>query len=157
PEFPDLDLLDVTTKATRKHGMKTYVIVEEAEGEPPSAPWQAFYEYDFHGRRQRDPCSNNPGYRAFNLGLVEDYTRSYDVDGFMWSSERMGALTQALGAKHGGAGSNPGNSTCFCEFCVKKGKDQGINVDRAKEGFGKLETFVRTARAGTRPRDGVFV
>jgi hypothetical protein len=157
PEFPDVDLLERTMKATRNHDFKTYAIVEEAEGEPPNPRWQAFYEIDFHGRRQRDPCSNNPGYRAFNLGLVEDYTRSYDVDGFMWSSERMGGLTNAIGAKHGGATSDPSRSTCFCEFCTKKAAEQGINVDRAKQGFAALEQFVRAGRAGTRPRDGYFV
>ena len=51
------------------------------------------------------------------LGLMEDYTRSYNVDGFMWSSERQGGLTNALGARHGGATTDPGKSTCFCEFC----------------------------------------
>jgi hypothetical protein len=157
PEFPDVDLLDRTMKATRKHGFKTYTIIEEAEGEPPSPHWQAMYEYDFHGRRQRNPCSNNPSYRAFNLGLVEDYARTYDVDGFMWSSERMGGLTEAIGARHGGAAADPGRATCFCEYCTKKGAEQGINVDRAKQGFAALEQFVRGGRAGNRPRDGYFV
>jgi len=157
PEFPDVDLLDRTMKAARKHGFKTFTIIEEAEGEPPNPHGQAFYEVDFNGRRQRDPCSNNPGYRAFNLGLVEDYARSYGVDGFMWSSERMGGLTSAIGAKHGGANSDPSRATCFCEFCTKKATDQGINVDRAKAGFAALEQFVRTGRAGRKPRDGYFV
>ena len=157
PEFPDMDLLDRTMKATRKHGFKTYALIEEAEGQPPTAPWQAFYEFDFHGRRQRDACSNNPAYRAFMLGLVEDYARSYDVDGFMWSSERQGGLTNALGARHGGATTDPGRSTCFCEYCTKKAAAQGISVERAKQGFTALEEFVRGGRAGKRPRDGYFV
>jgi hypothetical protein len=157
PEFPNADIVDISMKATHKHGMKTYAIIEEAEGEPPSAPWQAMYEYDFHGRRQRNPCSNNPAYRAFNLGLAEDYTRTYNIDGIMWSSERQGALAQALGAQHGGAGSDPSRATCFCEHCVKKGTAQGINVERAKLGFTELEKFVRDGRASKRPRDGYFV
>src|SRR5579862_9431806 len=157
PEFPNVDLLDRVMKATRKHGFKTYALVEEAEGQPPTAPWQAMYEVDFHGRRQRDPCSNNPAYRAFNLGLVEDYARSYDVDGFMWSSERQGAFTSAIGAKHGGAATDPGKSTCFCDFCTKKAAALGINVERAKQGFAALEEFVRAGRARKRPRDGYFV
>ena len=40
------------------------------------------YEIDFHGRRSErhpgGPCNNNPLYRNYLLGLVEDYTRSYD-------------------------------------------------------------------------------
>jgi len=157
PELPKLDLLDVAMKATQKHGFKTYALIEESEGQPPTAPWSAFYELDFHGRRQRAACSNNPGYRAFMLGLVEDYTRSYNVDGFMWSSERQGGFTNAIGARHGGAGTDPGRSTCFCEYCTKKGAAQGIDVDRAKKGFTELEAFVRAGRANKRPRDGYFV
>jgi hypothetical protein len=157
PEFPDVDLLDRTTKATHKHGFKTYALIEESEGQPPTPAWEAFYEIDFHGRRQREACGNNPAYRAFMLGLVEDYARSYDVDGFMWSSERQGGLTNAIGARHGGAGIDPGRSTCFCEYCTQKGADQGINVNRARQGFVALERFVRSGRAGKRPRDGYFV
>lgn len=157
PEFPDVDLLVRTLKATQKHRFKTYVIVEESEGQPPSAPWNAFYEIDFHGRRVRDACSNNPAYRAFTLGLFEDYARSYAVDGFMFSSERQGGLTNALGARHGGAEIDPGKSTCFCNYCTAKAAAQGINVDRAKQGFIALEQFVRNGRSGQKPRDGFFV
>ena len=41
-------------------------------------------------------CFNNPNVRNFLLGLVEDYTRSYEVDGIMWCSERMGPLNNLL-------------------------------------------------------------
>ena len=157
PEFPDVDLLDRATTAARKHGMKTYVIVEEAEGQPPSAAWNAFYEIDFHGRLRRDACSNNPAYRAFTLGLFEDYARSYGIDGFMFSSERQGGLTNALGAVHGGQRVDPGRSTCFCEYCMKKAAEQIIDPERARRGFVALEQFVRAGRAGRRPRDGYFV
>jgi hypothetical protein len=157
PEFGDIDVLDRTMKASRKHAFKTYAIIEEAEGQPQTPPWTAMYEVDCTGRRQRSPCSNNPAYHAFNLGLAEDYVRSYDIDGIMWSSERMGAFTQAIGAKHGGATTDPTRSTCFCEFCTKKGAAQGINVERAKKGFTALAEFVRAGRANKRPRDGYFV
>ena len=36
------DLLDRPLKATRKHGFKTYAIIEEAEGQLPSEFWQRF-------------------------------------------------------------------------------------------------------------------
>jgi hypothetical protein len=37
PEFPDVDIFERTMKATRKHGFKTYALVEESEGQPPRA------------------------------------------------------------------------------------------------------------------------
>ena len=49
-------------------------------------------------------CFNNPNYRNWLLGAVEDYTRSYEIDGIMWGSERQGAFANALGASHGGGG-----------------------------------------------------
>jgi hypothetical protein len=62
-----------------------------------------------------------------------------------------------LGAFHNGARTDPGLATCFCEFCLKKAKDRGIDADRARQGFGALEQFVRNGRAGQRPSDGYFV
>jgi hypothetical protein len=54
------------------------------------------------------------------------------------------------------SGQDPGRTTCFCEFCQKKGRDRGIDVERARRGFDEVETFVRNSRAGQRPRDGYF-
>ena len=89
---------------------------------------------------------------------MEDYTRSYDIDGIMWGSERHGALGTALGASHGGARSDPGRVGCFCEFCEEKARQQGIvQFDRVKEGYRTLEKYVRAARAGERPVDGHYV
>jgi hypothetical protein len=47
--------------------------------------------------------------------------------------------------------------TCFCEFCQSRAKQQGINVERARQGFLELEKFVRSARGGKRPVDGYYV
>jgi hypothetical protein len=91
------------------------------------------------------------------LGLIEDYTRSYDIDGVMWSSERQGGFFNALGAYAHGTSSDPGKATCFCDFCTKKARDLGIDPERAKRGFTELERWVRDGRAGRRPRDGYFV
>jgi hypothetical protein len=102
-------------------------------------------------------CVNNPNYLNFFNGLVEDFARSYDVDGIMWGSERQGALSDSLGATHDIPPIDPGNVTCFCEFCFRKAKERGINPDRARQGFLELEKFVRSARSGKRPSDGYFV
>ena len=84
-------------------------------------------------------------------GLVEDYARSYDIDGIMWGSERQGALCDSLGATHDTPPIDPGEVTCFCEFCQRKAKERGINPERARQGFLELEKYVRSARSGTRP------
>src|SRR5579864_8052215 len=114
-------------------------------------------ERDLYGRNAGTLCVNNPNYRNFLTGLVEDYARSYDIDGLMWGSERQGALCDSLGATHDTPPIDPGNVTCFCEFCQNKAKQQGINVERARQGFLELEKFVRSTRGGKRPVDGYYV
>jgi len=161
PEFGDVDVMARTIPIAQKHGMKTFAWILEDNRRSPLPAWNKLYEIDFHGRpalaHPAGPCYNNPDYRGFLLGLVEDYTRSYDIDGVMWSSERQGGFFNALGAYHNGQSSDPGKATCFCEFCVKKAKDLGIDSERAKRGFTALETYVRAGRARQRPRDGYFV
>jgi hypothetical protein len=161
PEFGDKDLLALGIAAARPRGIKTFAWIIEDNRRPKIPNWAKLYEIDFHGRRSDrhpgGPCNNNPYYRGYLLGLVEDYTRSYEIDGIMWGSERQGGLHNALGAFHNGGGTDPGRSTCFCEFCQKKGRDLGIDVERARAGFGEIEKYVRAGRAHQRPRDGYYV
>jgi len=58
-------------------------------------------EVDVYGRKTDEACLNNPYIRNFLLSMVEDWTKSYDVDGVMWCSERQGALNNAIDAEKG--------------------------------------------------------
>jgi hypothetical protein len=156
PDHGNLDILAEVLPAAKKRGMKTICWLEDVfRKDLPNI--EKLQEKDLYGRNAETLCMNNPDYRYFLTGLVEDYTRSYDVDGIMWGSERQGALCDSLGATHDTPPVDPGNVTCFCEFCLRKAKDRGINVDRARQGFLELEKFVRSARARQRPVDGYFV
>ena len=64
-------------------------------------------EKELSGKNADTLCFNNPNYRNWLLGTVEDYARSYEIDGIMWGSERQGAFAQALGAAHESAPRNP--------------------------------------------------
>ena len=160
-EFGDVDVLARTIPVAKKHGMKTFAWILEDHSKCPFAAWENLYEVDFHGQRAlkhpAGPCYNNPLYIGYVLGLVEDYTRSYDIDGLMWANERQGGFFNALGTWAGGGSSDPGKATCFCEFCQKKGQAKGIDVERARAGFTELEQYIRAGRAKKRPRDGYFV
>jgi hypothetical protein len=101
-------------------------------------------------------CSRNPHTRNFWLSLVEDYLRSYDVDGLMWGSERQGPLDNVLVANHGGAGAG-GRVACFCQYCLAEARSRGIDVDRAKAGYTQLMAWADAVRAGRKPADGAFV
>src|ERR1035437_7695084 len=156
PDHGDLDILAEVLPAAKKRGMKVICWLEDVvRNDLPNIG--KVQERDLYGRNAETLCVNHPDYRIFFTGLVEDYARSYDIDGIMWGSERQGALSDSLGATHDTPPIDPGNVTCFCEFCQAKAKQRGINVERARQGFLELEKFVRAARSGKRPVDGYYV
>jgi hypothetical protein len=156
PELGDFDVLEAVLPAARQRGMRSYCWFEDVfRRDIPGI--EKLQERDLHGRNASTLCFNNPEYRNFLLGVVEDYSRSYQIDGIMWGSERQGAFSNALGAQHGGRSNDPGRVTCFCDFCRRKGNARGINFDRTREGFLELEKFVGASRAGKRPMDGYYV
>ena len=160
PEFGDVDVLARVIPVARRHGIGTFCFLLEDNTRLANIPhWEALYEVDHHGRRTDrhpgGPCYNNPFYQNFTLGLVEDYARSYEIAGVMWGSERQSGLLNALSLSQSN-GQDPGGTTCFCEFCQKKGRQRGVDVERARRGFGEIEKLVLASRAGTAPRDGYF-
>jgi hypothetical protein len=160
PEFGDVDVLARVIPVAKKHGVRVFCFLLEDNVRPPLVPnWETLYEVDHHGRRTDrhpgGPCYNNPQYQSFVLGLVEDYARSYEIGGMMWGAERQSGLLNALGLSQSPR-QDPGRTTCFCEHCLKKGRERGIAVERARAGFGAVEKFVLAGRAGERPRDGFF-
>ncbi len=156
PDHGDLDILAEVLPAAKKRGMKVVCWLEDVfRGDLPNI--ERLQERDLYGRNAETLCVNNPDYRNFLTGLVEDYSRSYDIDGIMWGSERQGALCDSLGATHDVPPVDPGRVTCFCTFCQSKAKERGINVERARQGFLALEKYVRASRSGNRPVDGYYV
>lgn len=156
PEFGDYDVLEAVLPETRKRGMKTICWFEDVfRNDLPNI--DKLQEKELSGHNATTLCFNNPNYRNWLLGVVEDYARSYDIDGIMWGSERQGAFSNALGASHGGGRRDPNRVTCFCNFCEAKGKERGINVEHTRTGYEELAKFVRSSRQGQRPVDGYYV
>jgi len=161
PEFGNVDILARVIPIARKHGIRVFPFLLEDNSLPEAvkADWANLYEVDHHGRRTTGhpggPCFNNPGYQNFTLGLVEDYASSYDIGGLMWGSERQSGLLNTLGLSQSNV-ADPGRTTCFCEFCLKKGAGRGIDAERARHGYDEIEIFVRANRSGQKPRDGYF-
>jgi hypothetical protein len=155
PDFGDYDVLEAVIPEAKKRGMKTICWFEDVWSStvPNIAEAQ---EKRFDGSNATTVCFNNPNYRNWLLGTVEDYTRSHEIDGVMWGSERQGAFANALGANHGG-NSGVARTTCFCQFCEAKAKARGIDPARARAGFQALGEFVQAGRQGMRPVDGYYV
>ena len=156
PDHGDFDVLEAVLPSARKRGMKVFCWYEDVwRSDVPNVARLA--EKDLLGRSANTMCFNNPEHRGFLVGLTRDYLKSYDVDGVMWGSERQGAFSNALGASHGGGRNDPERVTCFCEFCQRKGRERGIDFQRARAGYTELAAFVRSARNGARPVDGYYV
>ncbi|MCL6508114.1 MAG: hypothetical protein K6T59_13940, partial [Bryobacteraceae bacterium] len=151
PDHGKLDIIAEVLPAAKKRGIRTILWAEDVwRRDIPGI--EKLQETDLHGRKSSRLCFNNPYHRNFLLGLFEDYTRSYDIDGIMWGSERHGALGNALGLSHGGARSDPGAVGCFCQYCEDKCRRQGvIRFERVRDGYLRLEEFVRSSRASRRP------
>jgi hypothetical protein len=150
PEFGDFDVLEATLPSARKRGMKTICWFEDVwRRDVPRVA--AAQEKQFDGTNSVTLCFNNPNYKNWLLGAVEDYTRSYEIDGIMWGSEREGAFSNML------RGTNPRTVTCFCQFCEAKARQRGVSVERARAGFEALAAFVDAGRQNRRPIDGYYV
>ena len=162
PDHGAYDVLADVIPQARRRGMKVIVWFEDVIANDVPG-FDRAREVVLAGPPSTFACSRNPNTRNFWLGLVEDYLRSYDVDGLMWGSERQGPLGNVLGTNHGGAGAG-GRLACFCQYCVDAAKKEGINVERAKDGYTQLAAWAaavggasRADAAGSKPADGAFV
>src|SRR5262250_2700067 len=87
PDHGNLDILAEVIPVAKKRGMKVICWLEDVfRSDLPDI--EKVQEKDLYGRNAETLCVNNPDYRSFLTGLVEDYSRSYDIDGIMWGSER---------------------------------------------------------------------
>jgi hypothetical protein len=154
PDHPNYDVIADVLPAARRRNLKLICWFEDVfRRDVPG--FDKAVEIDLHGKPAATACLRNPNVRNFWLGLVEDYLRSYDVDGLMWGSERQGPLDNALTASHGSG--NDRTIACFCQYCAEAGRKKGINVDRTRAGFFELERWTTAMRAGQKPTDGAFV
>ena len=155
PELGDFDILaDVTPKA-RAHGMKVYCLFEEAYNPRLMPNFEKVAEVDVYGKIGHSTCFNNPYARVFITSMVKDWLTNNDLDGLMWESERQGPLNMTLRADFG-TGSQR-SACCFCTYCLRKGKEQGINVERARAGYLALDRWVMEITTQPKPGDGGFV
>jgi hypothetical protein len=155
PDHPDYDVIANVLPRARQRGMKVIAWYEDVFRNDVPGLDKAF-EVDLHDKPAARVCYRNPNTINFWLGLTEDFLRSYALDGLMFGSERQGPLNAALGASHGG-GAAPATVGCFCPHCLAAAKKEGINTDRARQGYLALERWVGGMKGGQRPTDGAFV
>ncbi|HLN12153.1 MAG TPA: hypothetical protein VK587_03135 [bacterium] len=152
-----VDILAAVIPEARRRGMQVYPEIMEPlfhyEGHGaaetvalPDLP--RVLEIDVMDRVGRAPCLNHPDYRAWWHAIVEDYCRSYDIDGIMWCNERRSPLDTLIG---GGA------PQCFCEHCRALAHRRGLDVERIQHAYRDAYDYVQRARAGEELPDGALV
>jgi hypothetical protein len=157
PEMEGKDILEMVIPEARKRGMKIYPEVMEplfkyaGHGSAnnvyiPNMPH--VMEVDVFGRIGQEPCINHPAYRTWWYSIMEDYCRSYDIDGVMWCNERRSPIDNVLAG-------NPPN--CFCPHCRREASERGIDVERVIAAFKEFYKVILKARAGEPCVDGALV
>jgi len=155
PDHGDLDVVAAVLPAAKKRGLRVFCSIEDVfRSDVPGAKEVA--EVDLQGRRANTLCLCHGDVRAFWTGLATDLCRSYDIDGILFFNERNGPLLNALGASHAQSIASS-RVTCFCEHHQRAAKERGVDHQRARQGFQKLDQFVQAALQGRRPSDGYFV
>jgi hypothetical protein len=135
--------------------MACYAWIEESSYSALPAKMANFIhlvEHDVHGRPTSQPCFNNPFYRNWHFSILEDYFKSYDLDGVQWCSERWGPLNTLMQAP-----AEANRAVCFCPHCRRLARERNIEVGRAREGFLKVVEWNQQISAGQIPPDGAFV
>ena len=155
PDHGDLDIVGAVLPAAKKRGMRVFCSIEDVfRSDVPGV--QEVSEVDLRGRRSGGLCLYHPDVRAFWTGLATDLCTSYQIDGVLFFNERNGPLLNALGASHAQTIASS-RVTCFCEHHQRAAKAEGIDFERARQGYQKLDSFVQAALTGQRPSDGYFV
>lgn len=155
PEHGDLDIVATVLPVAKKRGMKVFCSVEDQwRRDVPGV--DECSEVDLQGRKANSLCLFNPDVRAFWTALVTDLCKSYEIDGILFFNEHNGPLLNALGASHFQQ-IDSSRATCFCKHHQRVAKERGIDFERARVGYQKLDRLVQASLKGERPTDGYYV
>jgi hypothetical protein len=152
PLYKGFDVLREVIPAARARGMHVYPYYCETSSSGIRSIWQPgfahFLDRDHWGRAASRPSLLNPHYRAWWRSVISDWFSNHNLTGLLWGIERHSPLMDIFRAD---------GSTGFDEYFKAEARARGIDVQRAMEGYQKIDTFLQGVRKGDRPRDGVFV
>lgn len=149
-EYGERDLFRDLVEPCRKRGIQIYGRVLEGSAPELASVIPGFARVlgkDIDGN-PAPACWFHPEYQAWWSATVEDIFRHYELDGFQWGAERIGPLSHLL--------SSGGAPYCFCEHCVRRGRDRGIDVERARLGFRELHRLMGALAAGDGPESALM-
>ncbi len=153
PELGDYDVLAEVIPEAKRRNIKVIAFMSDNFG--TNRPhYEKLTEVDINGKSTGNVNLVNPQYRGLLFGLIEDCLRSYEVDGLLWRTERMGPMSDLLDFTHSSSADTP---TSFDEHTFERARKKGINIENAVKGYRKLEQFVHNCNSGPEPVDGNYV
>jgi hypothetical protein len=157
PDFGKLDILAEVLPAAKKRNIKVICSIQDGFNYPDDMPFvKDLAEVDLQGRKQGAMCFFQPDVREFWKAVATDLCTSYDIGGILLFNERNGPLLNAIGVSHA-QGIDAAKVTCFCEHHQKAATQHGIDFQRARQGYLKLNEYVQNSLTGKRPSDGYYV
>jgi hypothetical protein len=138
-EFIDRDVFDEVLEVAHRRGVEIHARILERAAPHLLSNWSRVAETGLGAGHSIQGCWRKPDYVHFWLGTAEDLFAHYDLDGFHFGAERSGPLSRIL--FYGQV--NPG---CFCQHCLRAGRDRGIDPDRARAGLARLVELMRAPR-----------
>lgn len=149
--FYGKEIYSTLSEPAHKRGIKVY----ERMYEPSKSAvkyihnFESVLETTIFGNTGDRPCMNNPDYRAWLVGSMQDLFEHYDLDGIQYGAERSGPLSDFL-AWNRAAG-------CFCEHCTSKAKKADVDAEQAKKGLIEIHDYVMALKKDSiNPTDGIF-
>ena len=156
PDHGDLDIVAAVLPAAKQRGLKVFCSCED-QWRSTVPGFNQVAEVDLQGRRGRHALPDESG-RAPVLEGAGDrpvFVLQYRRDPVLQRAER--AITQRDRLQPLPA-DRLGEHDLLLRASPQSGrKDHGIDFERVREGYRKLDAFVKGALADRRPSDGYFV
>jgi hypothetical protein len=149
--YADRNLFDELAPAAQKRGIKLYLRWYEPSAKAADfiKNWDKVITVDAYGNPGDQPCWFHPEYQRWMTATMKDLFENYPVDGIQYGAERKDPLS--------GLWAFDAKPSCFCEHCKKQAKALGIRIEKAREGFIKLDTFMGSLKVGKKKLpDGTF-
>lgn len=152
PLLKGFDTLADVIPAARKRGIKCYTYYCETSSSAIRSIWQPGFEHfldrDHMGRMATRPSLLNPDYKTWWHSIYSDWLNNHDLSGILWGIERQSPLMDIFRGD---------SSTGFDQYYIAEARARGIDVQRAIEGYRKIDAFLKAVKAGDKPEEGVFI
>ncbi len=152
PLTKGFDTLADVIPAAKERGINVYTYYCETASSAIRSIWQPsfahFLDRDHWGRVATRPSLLNPEYKTWWHSVIDDWFSNHDLTGMLWGIERQSPLMDIFRGD---------TSTGFDQYFIAEARSRGIDVQRAIEGYRKVDQLLQAIRGGERYDEPVFI